>query len=102
LLDERECSEPKKLDRFQLESPAWVPGWEERRTMKASRFGCPEGVHRSRRAERLVSAEQESAALLRRRNKAIVEMACRIERGDLKLTRRTSSCCASLQKVRYD
>jgi hypothetical protein len=32
------CSEPTKLDRFWLEFSAPIPGWEERRAMKASKF----------------------------------------------------------------
>ena len=32
------CSEAARLDRFWLEFSALIPGWEERRAMKASRF----------------------------------------------------------------
>jgi hypothetical protein len=32
------CSETAKLDRFWIEFSAAIPGWEERRAMKASRF----------------------------------------------------------------
>ena len=34
----QKCSETAKLDRFWLEFSRWIPGWEERRAMKASRF----------------------------------------------------------------